>query len=239
VHERKEAKVEVRAVDEAARRRESEQLGRLLGRHRERLLADDVLARRERLLRLRVVQVVRRRQMDDVDGRVREQLLNRLVDGRDPLRSRSLRRRADDARDVDPQEAERVHVDDADEPRADDAGAERSEGSACHGAYATRDTEPCVPFTRLDVPSTLARGATRLVELMHRHRVPGATLGSVHDGAPHERRWDQGTSTTSSGGRSPGRPRGSRSPRELARRWQCLGPRRRRGAGRPRPRRRP
>ena len=45
VHEREEAKVEVRAVDEAARLREREQLGRLLRGHRERLLADDVLAR--------------------------------------------------------------------------------------------------------------------------------------------------------------------------------------------------
>ena len=132
VDEREEAQVEVRAVDEAARLGELEQLGRLLRRHRERLLADDVLPRREHLLGLRMVEVVRRRQVDDVDRVVGEQRLERVVDGRDRLCGRALGRGADDARDVDAEEAQRVHVHDADETGADDARPEL--GQVAHAA---------------------------------------------------------------------------------------------------------
>ena len=79
------------------------------------------------LPRLRVVQVVRRRQVDDVDRVVVEQLLERGVHRRELLRRRALGRRADDAGDLDAEEPERVDVHDADESRADDAGAERRE----------------------------------------------------------------------------------------------------------------
>ena len=44
-----------------------------VGRHRERLLADDVLAGREDLAALAHVQVVGGGDMDDVDGVVRQQ----------------------------------------------------------------------------------------------------------------------------------------------------------------------
>ena len=129
--EREEAQVEVRAVDEAARLGELEQLAGLLRRHRERLLADDVLARGEHLLRLRMVQVVRRRQVDDVDRVVGEQRLERVVHGRDRLRGRALGRGADDAGDVDAEQPQRVHVDDADEAGADDARPEPSRCRSC------------------------------------------------------------------------------------------------------------
>ena len=92
---------------------------------RQRLLADDVLAGGERLLHLRVVQVVRRRQVDDVDRVVREQRLVAVVDRREPP-SRAARsgRRADDAGDGHAEPPQRVDVDDADEAGADDAGPE-------------------------------------------------------------------------------------------------------------------
>ena len=50
--DRVEADVEVRAVDEPGALRQLDELRRLDRGHRERLLADDVLAGRERLLRL-------------------------------------------------------------------------------------------------------------------------------------------------------------------------------------------
>ena len=120
-----------------------EQLGRLLGRHRERLLAHDVLPGGEHLLGLRVMEVVRRRQVHDVDRLVREQRVERVVDRRDPLRGGALRRRAHHTGDLDAEEAERVDVDDADEPRSDDTRAERRQrpgtGVRSHAAYATPD----------------------------------------------------------------------------------------------------
>ena len=78
---RVEADVEVRAVDESAALGELEQLGRLHRVQRERLLADDVLARLEDRLHLRVVQVVGRRQVHDLDALVRQHRLEALVRG--------------------------------------------------------------------------------------------------------------------------------------------------------------
>ena len=65
--------------------------------------------------------------MDDVDRVVGEQLLERVVHRREPLRRRALGRRADDAGDLDAEQPERMDVHHADEPRADDSGAERRE----------------------------------------------------------------------------------------------------------------
>src|SRR2546423_7024148 len=50
------AEIEVRAMDQAAALGELEELGRLGRGHRQRLLADDVLARCQALLHLRIVQ---------------------------------------------------------------------------------------------------------------------------------------------------------------------------------------
>jgi len=74
-----------------------------------------------------MVEVVGRRQMDDVDRVVVEQLLERVVHRREPLRGRALGRRADYAGDLDAEQAKRVNVHHTDEPRADDSGAERRE----------------------------------------------------------------------------------------------------------------
>jgi hypothetical protein len=79
-----------------------------------------VLARRERLLHLLVVEVVRRRQVDDVDSLVGEERLVALVRGSQPLGSGPLLRRADHARHLDAEPTQRVDVDDADEAGPDD-----------------------------------------------------------------------------------------------------------------------
>ena len=67
-----------------------------------------------------MVKVIRGRQVDDVDRVVREQRLERVVHRGDRLRGCTFRRRPDDARDLDPQQAQGVHVHDADESRPDD-----------------------------------------------------------------------------------------------------------------------
>jgi hypothetical protein len=79
VAERIEADVVVRAVHEATLLGQLHELGRLLRGDGERLLADDVLAGGEHGLHLRVVQVVRSGQVDDVDLVVRQHRLERLV----------------------------------------------------------------------------------------------------------------------------------------------------------------
>jgi hypothetical protein len=111
-------------VDDAALGGELRELGRLLGVERERLLADDVLAGRERLLDLCVVQVVRRREVNDIHIVVGEQLLVAPAHRREALRRRSLWGGSDDTDDVDSQPTQRLHVHGADEPGAHDAGAE-------------------------------------------------------------------------------------------------------------------
>jgi hypothetical protein len=74
LRERIEARHEVRAVDDARRFGELDELPRLGCSQRQRLLADDVLAGRQRLLNLPVVEVVRRGLVHDVDVLVLEQL---------------------------------------------------------------------------------------------------------------------------------------------------------------------
>jgi hypothetical protein len=109
-------------VHEPALDGEREQLPRLGRGQRERLLADDVLAGRERRLHLRVVQVIGRRQVHDIDALVCEQCVVALVDGREPLRPGSVRARADDAGNLDPEPAQCIDVDGADEAGAHDTG---------------------------------------------------------------------------------------------------------------------
>jgi hypothetical protein len=86
-----------------------------------------VFARLERCLGLWLVQVIRSREVHDVDAIAGEGALEALVhvgewDDRS-LRARPLRRRADDAENVDAQPAQRVDVDDADEARSHDGRA--------------------------------------------------------------------------------------------------------------------
>ena len=129
--ERVEADVEVDRVDEAAAAAELDQLGRLRRRHRQRLLADDVLPGREDGLRLRDVQVVRRRHVDDVHGRVGEEVVERRVGARHAEGvgpgGAALGRAAEDAADVDADAPQRLDMDRADESRADDGRADVGE----------------------------------------------------------------------------------------------------------------
>jgi hypothetical protein len=77
--QRVEADVEVRRVDETRLGGQGDQPCRLVGGHREWLLADDMLARPQRGLRLAEVEVVRRRDVDGGHAVVREELLERGV----------------------------------------------------------------------------------------------------------------------------------------------------------------
>ena len=136
LHERVEAHVEVRAVHESAPLGQLDELRGLRRRHRQWLLADDVLARLERLLHLRMVEVVGRRQMDDVDLVVGENRVVALVGASKPFGRGALGRGACDARHLDPDAPQRVDVDGSDEPRADDRGPEwggsgRGAGHGC------------------------------------------------------------------------------------------------------------
>jgi hypothetical protein len=81
-----------------------------------------MLARVERLLDLRIVELVRRRQMDDVYALVAKELLVAVHDRPEALRPRPVRRRTDHADDLDTEPPQRFHVDSTDEPGADDAG---------------------------------------------------------------------------------------------------------------------
>ena len=108
-----------------------DQFGRLGAGHRQRLLADDVLAGGQRLPALLEVEAVRRGEVDDADRGVGEQLLEgwrrrgrvpRLAGGVAAL----LGRRAEDADDGPAEPAQGLDVDGADEAGADEGGA-----SAC------------------------------------------------------------------------------------------------------------
>ena len=87
LHERVAAIVEGHGVDDAGLRRLIEQLLRLGGRHRERLVGDDVLALRDRGGVDRVVQIIRRRVVDDLDVGIVEQRLVAAVGLRAPSAS--------------------------------------------------------------------------------------------------------------------------------------------------------
>ena len=103
--ERVEPDVEVDGVDQPARGRLPDEPSRLGGGQGEGLLADDVLASAEDRRRLRHVEVVRRGDVDDVDGRVGENLVERAVGVADAqclgAGRAALRGAAEDAADVD------------------------------------------------------------------------------------------------------------------------------------------
>ncbi len=126
--ERVVADVEVRRVDEATRRGEVDEFRRFRGRHRQRLLAHDVLAGREDVAALADVQVVRGGDVDDVDGVVRQQVLKGVVGAWDAERVdprlATFRRAAEHAADLHADPPQCLHVDRADEPRPDDGGAD-------------------------------------------------------------------------------------------------------------------
>ena len=77
-----EADVEAERVDETARACSIDQVGGVRARQRQRLLADDMFAGLERRADLLGVGVVRGRDVDRVDGRVGERVLEAVVDAR-------------------------------------------------------------------------------------------------------------------------------------------------------------
>ena len=118
---RVEADVEVRAVDEPASLGELEQLRRLLRVIASGFSQTTCLPASSACLRLRVVEMVRRRQMDDVDAIVGEHRLEavvRLGQRHGPLLAAPAPARADDTGDLDAEAAQCVDVDDADEAGA-------------------------------------------------------------------------------------------------------------------------
>ena len=124
LNERVASVVERHRVDDARLRGLIEELLRLGRGHRQRLVRHDVLALRDRRGVDRVVQVVRRRVVDDLDVRIVQQRLVAPVGLRNAERFGLGRRRslvaARDADDVDePQPPDRVDVMRADEARPD------------------------------------------------------------------------------------------------------------------------
>ena len=89
--ERVEADVEVDRVDEAARVGQRDELRGLRRGHRQRLLADDVAARGQDLPDLRVVELVGRGDVDDLDRVVREHFVQAGVGLRQAELRRALR----------------------------------------------------------------------------------------------------------------------------------------------------
>ena len=127
VQDRVEADVVVRAVDEARLLGQPEQLRRLRGGERQRLLADDVLSGSEDGLDLRVVEVVGRRQVHDPHAVVVQHRLEALVRlGKPGLLPRALGRGADDPDHVDADAAQSLDMDDADESGPDDGGPDHA-----------------------------------------------------------------------------------------------------------------
>ena len=133
--QRVEADVEVHGVDHAAGRGEPRELAGLRSGHCQRLLADDVLAGRNDRLRLGDVEIVRRRHVNDVDGGIVEERLERRIrlrhaEGR-CARLTALRRAAEDAANLDADPAQGFDMNRADEPCSDYRGADV--GDVAHG----------------------------------------------------------------------------------------------------------
>ncbi len=139
--ERVEPDVEVHGVHEAALRRDLDKLRRLGGRHRQRLLADDVPAGGQDLLRLGDVEVVGRGDVDDLDRRILEDGVERRVGVTDAeglgTLCAALRRAAEHAADLDADAPQLLDVDRADEAGADDGGA--NVGDPAHGHSSNRN----------------------------------------------------------------------------------------------------
>src|SRR3984893_4832709 len=131
-----EPNVEVHRMDEAAGLRELEQPGGFGRGHGQRLFAHDMLARRQRGLCMRVMDVVGRRDVYDIDALIGQHRLHRFICGWQSGRSRSLggpnAAGADDAVDLDSEPAKSVNVNGADESRADHRGAQVASNSCSH-----------------------------------------------------------------------------------------------------------
>jgi hypothetical protein len=147
--DRVEADVEVHSGDSVRGIRDPDELCGLRGRHGERLLADDVPAGGQDGLDLRVVEVVRRRDVDDLDPAVVENLIEAGVRRGHAQLVRACRRavlaRAKHTVNLDADPAQPFDVDGADEPAADDGSSDVTEtphsGRLLHW-HGLNDAEP-------------------------------------------------------------------------------------------------
>ena len=142
--ERVEADVEVDGVHLPAARCTLDEVGGLLGGHGQWLLAYHVAIRVEDESHLRVVEVVRRGDVNDLDAIVVEQLLEAAVAPIDAELTRalggSLRAGGDDAVHPHAEATEGLDVDGTDEPAADDGGADLTRGPHARGHPSARGT---------------------------------------------------------------------------------------------------
>jgi hypothetical protein len=129
--QRVEADVVADGGEFARRLRDLHHLGGLFRRHRQRFLADHVLAGGEDGLHLLVMGVVGRRDMDHVDTVIGQQVVERGIGMGHPdlggPRGAALGGGAEDAPHLHAQPPERLHMYRADEARADHRGADCSE----------------------------------------------------------------------------------------------------------------
>ena len=135
--ERVEADVEVDGVHLPAARRTLDQVGGLLGGHGQWLLAHHVPIRVEDASHLRVVEVVRRGDVDDLDAIVVEQLIEAAVAPVDAELARalggSLRAGGDDAVHAHAEPTQGLDMHGPDEPAADDGGPDLARGLHARG----------------------------------------------------------------------------------------------------------
>ena len=178
------------ALTSPVARGQPDHLARLVGRHRERLLADDVTAGGEDRHRLREMEVVRRRDVHGIDRRVVEQRLERRIGARDAERRgprlASFRRAAQHAADLDADPAQGLDVDRADEARADDRGSDV--GDPAHALLTW-----CAVDSRLDILDGCGRreggGATghaRRASILRSHVKCGGSAQPAGDHAVAE-----------------------------------------------------
>ena len=149
LHERVAAVVERDRVHDAGLRRRVEQLLRLGGGHRERLVGDDVLPLGNRRGVDRIVQVVRRRVVDDVNIRIVEQGFVAAVGLGGAERVRFLLRRflaaAGHRHDVDePQTPDGIDVVGTDESGAHDAHSNTFHAGPPLGYVRVRDARRAI-----------------------------------------------------------------------------------------------
>ena len=178
LHERVAAIAERHGVHDAGLRRQVDQLLRLGRRHRQRLVGDDVLALGDGGRVHGIVQVVRRRVVDDVDVRVVEQGLVAAVRLRHVQRVGLLARErlvhvgdGDDVHVAQPPHG--VDMVRADEPDADDAHSESlhvlclravfGQEMISQGATKPRRREPRRPRSRASEALRRKRGASERV----------------------------------------------------------------------------
>ena len=160
--------VEIRRIHEPARLGEADELRRVPGRHREWLLADDVLAGREDLSALAHVQVVGRGDVDHVDRVVRQQLLKGVIGARNAERVDSrlatFRCAAEHPANLDADAPQCLHVDRADEPSPDDRGGDLGDAALAQLDLLRRSPDRCIDgqCRRLLVAGTRCRSCSIL-----------------------------------------------------------------------------